>query len=333
MKLGGGPAMSTALRVTVGIFAHNEQATIRHVVEGFLAQKVSSALLCEVVVVCCGCTDSTVSIVREIAAREPQVRLLVRPHREGKIAAINEFLDDVDTDLLVLSSADVVPATDAVDLLLSPFTADDLCMMTGPRVLVAANSSRRRAVDHLHDMLWTLHHAVSMRRPKLGELVAIRREVLRHRLPAGIHCDEALLESMVIDQGGRLGYVSEALVYNFPPTSIGELYRQRRRIAAQHRALKRLQGYSPSTTEFQLVVHALRTVPWRRLPHALALAALEATARVHGHWDNHCGRSYRLWRVARPETRAGHRVALEAADGALTADEEVSINHDVEGLS
>src|SRR5436305_940187 len=202
MRAGGGPATSRAFRTTVGIFAHNEQATIRHVVEGFLVQKLSSAMLCAVVVVCCGCTDETVPIVREIAVRDPRVQLLVRPHREGKVAAINEFLLGLaDTDLLVLSSGDVVPANDAVELLVSPFAADDQCMMTGPRVLVAAKLSRPRTVDHLHDVQWALHHAVSMRRPKLAELVAIRRDVLQHRLPANIHCDEALMESIVVDRG------------------------------------------------------------------------------------------------------------------------------------
>ncbi|MGH3713103.1 MAG: glycosyltransferase [Micromonosporaceae bacterium] len=317
----------------MGIFAHNEQATIRQVVEGFLAQKVSSAVLCEVVVICCGCTDETVPIVQEIAAQDPRVRLLVRSRREGKVAAINEFLGLAETDLLVLCSGDVVPANNAVELLVSPFVADDLCMMTGPRVLGAAKLSRRRAVDHLHDMLWSLHHAVSMRRPKLGELVAIRRDVLQHRLPAGIHCDEALIESIVVNLGGRLGYVPDALVYNFPPASVGELYRQRRRIAAQHKALKRLRGYSPSTAEFRLIVPALRTVPWSRLSHVLLLVALEAIARVHGHWDNRCGRSYRLWRVARPESRADHHVALDASTGALTFETTVRRNDHAEGLS
>jgi len=323
VKVGSGPATSMAFRATVGIFAHNEQATIQQVVVGFLAQKVSSVVLCEVVVVCCGCTDETVSIVREIAARDPRVRLLVRPRREGKVAAINDFLGIVDADLLVLSSGDVVPANNAVELLVSPLAADDLCMMTGPRVLVAAKLSRRRAVDHLHDVLWTLHHAVSLRRPKLGELVAIRRDVLQSQLPPGIYCDEALMESIVVDQGGRIGYVSDALVYNFAPASVGELYQQRRRIAAQHKALKRLRGYSPSTAEWQLIVHALRTVPWSRLPHVLFLAVLEATARFHGHWDIRRGNSYRLWRVRRPESRTDHHVALDAPAGGVTAETKI----------
>lgn len=317
MKTTGGPVTPVAtFRATVGIFAHNEQATIRQVVEGFLAQRVSFAVLCEVIVVCCGCTDETVAIVRQIASRDPRVRLIARPRREGKVAAINEFLRVVESDLLVMSSGDVVPASNVVELLVSAFAADDLCMMTGPRVLVAARSHRRQLVDQLHDVLWALHHSVAVRCPKLGETVAVRRDVLGHRLPAGVHCDEALMESMVAEQGGRLGYVSEALVYNFAPASISELYRQRRRIAAQHRTLERLRGYRPATLDARLIVNALRTTPWTQVPLLLFLAALEAAARVHGYWDTCRGRSYRLWRVTRPKSRTDHHVPL---DGDLNA--------------
>jgi hypothetical protein len=304
-----GQTMSATLRATVGIFAHNEQATIRQVMEGFLAQKVSSAELRGVVVVCCGCTDDTVAIVGEIAARDARVRLIVRPSREGKVAAINAFLGVVDADVLVLSSGDVVPASNAVELLLSPLAIDERCMMTGPRVLVAAKLTPLRAVDHLHDVLWALHHAVSLLRPKLGELVAIRRAVLQRQLPPGIYCDEALMESIVVDQGGDLGYVSDALVYNFAPATVGGLYQQRRRIAAQHKVLKQLRGYQPSTTQARLIVHAMRTVPRNRLPLVLPLALLEIAARLHGHLDAHRGQPYQLWRVIRPESRVGHHVS------------------------
>lgn len=305
-------ASMAALRVTVGIFAHNEQATIRQVIEGFLAQTLSSAILCDVVVVCCGCTDNTLLIVEEITERDTRVRLLIRPHREGKVSAINEFLGMVDTNLLVLSGGDVVPTRNAVELLLSPLIADERYMMTGPRVLMASKLTPLRTADHLHDLLWSLHHAVALQRPKLGELVAIRRDVLRHFLPAGIYCDEALMESMVAAQGGLLGYVPDALVYNFAPASVGELYRQRRRIAAQHNLLKRLRGYRPSTTQPLLIIRALRTVPGHRLPLVLLLAFLETAARFHGRWDVRCGRSHQVWRVSRPGSRADYCLTADA---------------------
>lgn len=293
-------------RAAVGIFAHNEEATIQFVVEGFLGQRVSSASLTDVVVVCCGCTDDTVDLVKEIATKDSRVRLLVRPRREGKIAAINEFLGVVDADVLVFSSGDVVPGVDAVDRLVSRLVEDGRCMMTGPRVLMAERWVPRRLVDHLHDTLWALHHTVSLQRPKLGEVVAVRRASLPPQLPPGVHCDEALMESIVIDQGGSVGYVADALVYNSAPTCMRALYQQRRRIAAQHFTLRRLRGYQPSTMRLRLVLAALRTLPLRGLPPALVLAVLETAARTQGYLDARRGRSYPLWRINRPPSRADH---------------------------
>jgi biofilm PGA synthesis N-glycosyltransferase PgaC len=301
-------AASMAL-ASVGIFAHNEKATIQQVVEGFLAQQLSSVAVYEVVVVCCGCTDDTIPIAHKISTYDTRVRLLIRPQREGKIAAINEFLRVAKSDILILASGDVVPEHNVVELLVTPLIAHDRCLMTGPQILPTARIRGRTLVDELHVVLWRLHHAVAMRRPKLGEIVAVRRDALECQLPTGAHCDEALLESIVAEHGGSLTYVPEAHAYNFAPPRLGDLYQQRRRIAAQHRVLKQLRGYRPATSDPLLVLRALGALPWRRLPVLVLLTLLESAARQHGWWDVSRGRSYRLWRVDRPESRADHRIA------------------------
>jgi glycosyltransferase involved in cell wall biosynthesis len=303
----------------VGIFAHNEQSTIRQVVDAFLAQRLSSVELPQIVVVCCGCSDLTIPMLRRVAAREPRLRVLIRAQREGKVAAINEFLRVAQADLLVLASADVVPAEDLVERLIRPLLTDGRSMMTGPRVLVApTNKAPRRLVDDLHDELWALHHAVALRRPKLGEIVAVRRGAIGPALPSDVHCDEALMESVVVARGGRLRYVADALAYNTAPPGIAAFYRQRRRIAAQHRTLRRRRGYVPATADPALVVDALRTVPRARLATLVVLAALEAAARAHGAWDLLRGRTYQTWRPARAgSSGAGEQPPLSAVAHAL----------------
>lgn len=288
--------------VSIGIFAHNEEATIIAVLSGFLKQRTSSAAIDRMVVVCCGCTDRTVPLVRQIIREEARVDLIVRQKREGKLAAINTFLMTVGSDVLVLASGDVIPAPDLVEQLVQPLIADSACAMTGPRVLAWPLPSRRRTVDRLHDMLWGIHHAVSLRSPKLGEIVAFRRMAAPHALPGGVHCDEALLESLVLETGGKLVYVSSALAYNFPPENLRAFYMQRRRIAAQHVLLQRTRGYRPSTTLLRYVVSALwatLSTPRRWRSSIVLLCLLESAAWLHGRWDVSRGRDYRLWRVTR----------------------------------
>jgi glycosyltransferase involved in cell wall biosynthesis len=288
--------------VSVGIFAHNEEATVSAVLNGFLQQRITSVAIDKIIVVCCGCTDRTVPLVRRIAREHVRVELIVRQKREGKIAAVNTFLMATASDVLVLASSDVIPAQDLVERLASPLIADESYAMTGPRVVAWPSPAPWRVVDKLHDALWSLHHAVSLRSPKLGEIVAVRRTAAPNALPGGVHCDEALLESLVVEKGGKLGYVSSALAYNFPPENLSDFYLQRRRIVAQHVLLKRTHGYRPSTTQPRYVIDALRRTvsasPSMR-SYLVLLCLLESIVWLHGRWDVLRGRDYQLWRVTR----------------------------------
>ena len=78
--------------VGVGIMAYNEARNIRALLEALIAQRTRCCRLSEIVVVASGCTDDTESIVQEVARRDPRIRLLSQPKREGKARAINLYL-------------------------------------------------------------------------------------------------------------------------------------------------------------------------------------------------------------------------------------------------
>src|SRR5215469_10868798 len=197
------------VRVSVGIFAHNEGDLIAEAIEAFLGQDTRRTNIAEVIVVCCGCTDNTVEIVAKYVQHDSRVRLIVREEQAGKVAAINEFLAAADSGTLVLSGGDVIPGLQLVELLVRPMTQDPRCAMTGPR---AVSAPPRGLAATLHTLLWQLHHAVARRAPKLGETIAVRRSFLPACLPAGIHCDEVLIEWLILEHGGRLEYVTGARV-------------------------------------------------------------------------------------------------------------------------
>src|SRR5215472_11373394 len=66
---------------SIGIMAHNEEANISHTIHALLRQQGSSMCIEEIIVVASGCTDCTVAIVREIALKEPRVRLCTQEKR------------------------------------------------------------------------------------------------------------------------------------------------------------------------------------------------------------------------------------------------------------
>src|SRR2546427_369953 len=90
---------------SVGIMAHNEEANIGRAIDAVLQQQGPSVHIEEVIVIASGCTDRTVSIVAEIALREPLVRLCIQEKREGKASAINLFLKQAVSPIVILVGA------------------------------------------------------------------------------------------------------------------------------------------------------------------------------------------------------------------------------------
>lgn len=293
------------LRVSIGIFAHNESETIAEAIEAFLQQDTALAQVAEILVVCCGCTDNTVEIATSCVERDSRVQVIVRKEQAGKVAAINEFLNAARSETVILSGADVIAGGQLVDSLVRPMIQDARCAMTGPKIVCTAPPQRSLAAT-LHALLWRLHHEVARYVPKLGETVAVRRSLLPPCLPSGIHCDEVLMEWLVLKQGGHLKYVTGAWVRNFPPRRIRHLYRQRRRIACQHVAARRILRYRPATSQFRNALLALIKVArtdWRTSACLAVLCVVELAARIHGRIDFQRGRRYRTWRAPERDVR------------------------------
>jgi glycosyltransferase involved in cell wall biosynthesis len=89
--------------VALVVSAHDEEAVIRRRIENSLALDYPEDRL-EIVVASDGSTDLTDSIVGEIAADDPRVRLLQCP-REGKVAAQHRSVRETTSDVLAFTDA------------------------------------------------------------------------------------------------------------------------------------------------------------------------------------------------------------------------------------
>src|SRR5437016_5428438 len=121
---------------SIGIMAYNEEANIAHTIRAVLEQTGPSIRIEEIIVVASGCTDRTVPIVAEIALQEPRVRLCVQEKREGKASAINLFLKQASSTVVILIGADIIPETSAIENLCAPFKDPTIGMVGGRPVPV-----------------------------------------------------------------------------------------------------------------------------------------------------------------------------------------------------
>src|SRR5437763_1588249 len=117
---------------SIGIMAYNEEANIARTLQSVLDQKGPSVCINEVIVVASGCTDDTVPIVSEMTLKEPRIRLCIQEKREGKASAINLFLKEATSPVVVLIGADNILETYAIENLCTPFK-DPMIGMVGGR--------------------------------------------------------------------------------------------------------------------------------------------------------------------------------------------------------
>jgi biofilm PGA synthesis N-glycosyltransferase PgaC len=286
------------LLCSVGIMAYNEEANIAGILEALCQQRTHTCAIAEIIVLASGCTDGTEAIVREFCRREPRIKLVTQPTREGKASAVNLFLSHARCDLLVLQSADTLPDRDTLEQLVAPF-GDPAGGMTGAGP-VPVNDGRTFMGFAAH-LQWAMHHQIALRRPKMGELIAFRR-IFRQILP-DTPVDEANVEPLILGQGFKLRYVPEAVVLTRGPQTVRDFVKQRRRIYAGHLRIRNEHGYSVSTMNLIRLLKALVAAgfwDWRFYCWTPAVIGLEVYARMLGWFDYARGRAHRhtVWEVA-----------------------------------
>lgn len=273
------------LHCSIGIMAYNEEANIAKTLRAILEQHTTTCVIEEILVVASGCTDRTEEIVRGFSAEYPLIRLISQAKREGKASAINIFLNNVKTDILVAVGADTIPGPNSIQYMIEPFIEPEIGMTGGHPIPLNDPNTFMGFAAHL---LWELHHQIALRTPKMGELTAFRR--IFQRIPVRSAVDEAAMEPLIYGQGYKLRYVPEAVVYNRGPQTTQDFLKQRRRIYSGHLKLQKRQGYQVSTmSSFHIlsaILHAWQW-NWRYLVWTPAVIALEIYGRFLGWVDFH----------------------------------------------
>ncbi|HEU0002837.1 MAG TPA: glycosyltransferase [Ktedonobacteraceae bacterium] len=289
---------SPRLFYSVGVMAYNEEMNIRRTLHAVLEQESLRTRVAEVIVVASGCTDKTVTIVREIMQSDTRVQLIVQEQREGKASAINLFLRRASSPVLALVGADIIPEKDALERLCARFE-DETVGMVGARPVPV--NDQDTFTGHAAHLLWRLHDTLARRSPKLGEVVAFRNVV--SSIPTDTAVDELSLQAIIARRGLRMVYVPEAVVYNKGPMTIRDFLKQRRRIYAGHLRIRSQEKYEAPTMNAGAVLRALadnapdfagspRQVAW-----TIGTVALEVLARAQGGYDVKRHRSHHVWQA------------------------------------
>jgi cellulose synthase/poly-beta-1,6-N-acetylglucosamine synthase-like glycosyltransferase len=276
------------MKISVGVFAYNEEGSIGALVDALLAQDLAPSEASEIIVVSFGSTDATDARVRERACDHPVVRLETHERCLGKAASVNRFLGVATGDVLVIVSGDSeIRSPTTLRTLVEPLRRDPSIGAVGARHRVS--NPGPGFVAFAGERVWSTLHMVSAVEPKVsGDLMAVRAGLI-DRLPEGVLNDDAYLEIACRRRGLAKVYCPEAEVFIKIPETLRDWIVQRRRIYGGHRQLEHFfPDYRLSTNRHFLLMRLMMrqvTSP-RTLGYSALLMLLDAAVRAQARLDN-----------------------------------------------
>lgn len=122
------------VKLSVGIPAYNEEGNIRNVIRSILRQDQKNYILENLFVICDGCTDHTIQIVKELANINKEIKLIERDERCGKVSALNKIYETNKSDYILTIDADLVFAKkDDISQMITVIQSDKNLNFVGPR--------------------------------------------------------------------------------------------------------------------------------------------------------------------------------------------------------
>ncbi|OGV96423.1 hypothetical protein A2W24_04840 [Microgenomates group bacterium RBG_16_45_19] len=271
------------LKVTVGILAHNEETNINQALASVVKAKLVEIEVEKIVIVSSGSFDATNKLVRRWGRRDKRIKLLMQSRREGKAAAINFFIRQARSPILVTMSADIKLAPMALEELCLPFWDIGVGMVGAHPVPVDRPGGQ---LNREIALLWQLHHEISLIKPKCGEMVAFRN-IIRN-MPEDSAVDEATLEVLLTLLGYNVVYAPRAIVYNRGVKTYWEFMKQRRRVQTGHEWVRDRYHYRVATVMPGLLLKVVLNHLGHRPQDTLVMVKLlswELVARALGFID------------------------------------------------
>lgn len=289
--------MKKKLRVSLGIFAYNEEKNIEKLLKTVKDQRLNQVDITEVIVISSGSTDNTNKLVKQIANKDSKVQLISQKKRLGKASAINLFLEFAKEEIIIVSSADILLNENSVELLVKPLKNIQVGIVGSHPVPLNDNTKFFGYAAHT---IWKLHHCVALYKPKMGEFIAFRK--IFKRIPALSGVDEANIEALVRGQGYQAVYEPTCIIYNKGAENLKDFIKRRKHIYIGHLATKYEYGYEVSTISgIKIFLILLQNVEfsWKFFIWTPAVIALEIYSRILGTIDYKLSlKQQPIWEIA-----------------------------------
>jgi len=268
------------LSVSICIPAYNEEKNIKNILHALLMQETEHVYINEIIIVSSASTDTTDTIVQELATSHQKIRLIKQEKRQGKASAINEFLKVISDQIVVIESADTIPQKDCIEKLCLPFLKDETIGMTGGAPHPVNNPNT--FLGYIIHAWWWFHRNI----PRFGEIIAYRN--ILPQISSTTAVDEAYIQAKMIQKGYKVVYIDDAIVTNKGAETVSDLVKQRRRVMNGHARLMqeehvKIENMTRSSLRLMLFHYQFKNV--KELCWFIGGICIEIYSRILGAFD------------------------------------------------
>jgi glycosyltransferase involved in cell wall biosynthesis len=210
--------MKQKLGVTIGICAHNEQATIGAMLACLLKQKGELFTIEKIIVMDDCSSDKTVAKVRAAMKRNRKIQIVTDSQRIGKVKRLNQLYKLNTSDILITFDADILLASaDVVENMVREFVKNKKTVMVAAHQVPIATETFIGRVIYAGYKFWDTTR-LSMNggdhiQNHYGAATAYRRSFISHiQFPEDITDDRGYLYIMAKNEGNFV-YTYNAVIY------------------------------------------------------------------------------------------------------------------------
>lgn len=258
--------------LTLIVSAYNEESCIEDKIRNSLSLSYPKDRIKYLFV-----TDGSNDRTPEIIGRFPQIKLMHRPERKGKIAAIDRAMAEVDSEVVIFTDANTMLNTDALTM---------ICRHYHDPKVGAVSGEKRVAVDDVADatagegFYWKYESKLKTWDSELytvvgaaGELFSVRTSLFEH-VPPDTILDDFMISMLIAQKGYRIIYEAKAYATETGSENIGEELKRKIRIAAGGiqsivRLGPALNPFHNFALSFQYISH--RVLRWTVTPFLMLL--------------------------------------------------------------
>lgn len=226
-------------------------------------------------------TDGSNDKTPDIISQYPEIQLLHRLERAGKIAAIHRAMEFVTTEVVVFTDANTFLNPEAITRICRHYSDKTVGAVAGEkRVQIDTNADASAAGEGFY---WKYESALKKWDSELysvvgaaGELFSVRRE-LYEDVPADTVLDDFMISMLIAAKGYRIIYEPDAYALENASENVTEELKRKIRIAAGGiQSILRLKpllfSFKYPVLSFQYVSH--RVLRWTVTPFFLIIAFL-----------------------------------------------------------